>query len=61
MPPMATRSATKDGEVTDANFTHYEACIKGGHIGLAVTKHAYVSEQGRALLQNPDWSEEEFS
>ena len=48
MPPMATRAATKDGKVTDAHFTHYEARIRGGHIGLAVTEHAYVSEQGRA-------------
>lgn len=48
MPPMATRAATKDGEVTDAHFTHYEARIRGGYIGLAVTEHAYVSEQGRA-------------
>ena len=48
MPPMATRAATKDGKVTDAHLTHYEARIRGGHIGLAVTEHAYVSEQGRA-------------
>ena len=50
MPPMATRAATKDGAVTDAHFAHYEARIKGGHIGLAIMEHAYVSAQGSASV-----------
>lgn len=48
MPPMATRAASENGGVTEAHFTHYEARVRGGHIGLVITEHAFVSAQGRA-------------
>jgi len=46
MPPMAIRSATDDGEVTDKHIDHYTARAKGG-VGLIIVEHTYVSREGR--------------
>ncbi|MDP3879387.1 MAG: NADH:flavin oxidoreductase [Dehalococcoidales bacterium] len=46
MPPMATKMATKDGEVTDRHIKHYGARAKGG-VGLIILEHTYVSANGK--------------
>ncbi len=46
MPPMATRMATEEGEVTEKHIKHYTARARGG-VGLIIIEHAYVSPDGK--------------
>lgn len=48
MPPMATRTSTEEGFVTDALLAYYDEKTRGGHIGLVITEHAFISPEGRA-------------
>lgn len=46
MPPMATKMATEEGEVTDRHIKHYTTRAKGG-VGLIIVEHTYVSKDGK--------------
>lgn len=46
MPPMATKMATEDGEVTDRHIKHYTLRARGG-VGLIIIEHTYISEEGK--------------
>lgn len=48
MPPMATGKSQGTGEVTADLIDFYEARANGGHIGLIITEHSYVCDQGKA-------------
>ena len=49
LPPMATSKAI-DGFVSDDILSYYDEKSKGGHIGLIITEHSYVSKQGMAAV-----------
>ncbi|MDD4876227.1 MAG: NADH:flavin oxidoreductase [Dehalococcoidales bacterium] len=46
MPPMNTRKATEDGEVTDQHIEHYVTRASSG-IGLIIIEHCYISKEGK--------------
>ncbi len=46
MPPMATKMATDEGEVSDRHIKHYTARARGG-VGLIIIEHTYVSKDGQ--------------
>lgn len=48
MPPIATYQATPDGHVTEPTLAYYGARAEGGHIGLIITEHTYITRQGKA-------------
>ena len=48
MPPIATAKATEQGLVTDELIAHYESFAGKGKIGLVITEHSFVSQQGKA-------------
>lgn len=48
MPPMATRSSTAEGYVTEELLAYYDEKTRGGYIGLVITEHAFISPEGRA-------------
>lgn len=48
MPPMATAKAGEQGEVTDAVVSYYDEKSAGGYIGLIITEHSYISQEGKA-------------
>lgn len=48
MPPMATSKATEDGLVTNQICDYYHEKSLGGYIGLIITEHSYVSQEGKA-------------
>lgn len=47
MPPMATSLASETGEVTKSICDYYDEKSAGGYIGLIITEHSYVSEEGK--------------
>lgn len=49
MPPMETRKATPDGYVTDDIIHYYKERAKGSVIGIIITEHLYVSQEGKAV------------
>lgn len=48
MPPMATAKSAADGRVTEQLCQFYDEKSKGGYIGLIITEHSYVSQEGKA-------------
>lgn len=48
MPPMATAKSAGDGSVTEELCHYYEERAAGGHIGLIITEHSYISPEGMA-------------
>ena len=48
MPPVATYLSTDDGKVTDRLIEYYGERAKGGSIGVIITEHCYISQQGKA-------------
>lgn len=48
MPPMATSKADEGGRVTDGLLEYYDEKSRGGHIGLVIVEHSYVSLRGKA-------------
>jgi len=48
MPPMATNKAQPDGTAGGALLAYYGEKSRGGHIGLIITEHAYISPEGKA-------------
>ncbi|MEG1824900.1 MAG: hypothetical protein RR501_08990 [Cloacibacillus sp.] len=47
MPPMATANA-EAGAVTRELEDYYDEKSKGGHIGLIIVEHGYISREGMA-------------
>ncbi len=47
LPPMAS-GKTPDGKVTDALINYYTEKSQGGYLGLIITEHAYINQQGAA-------------
>lgn len=47
LPPMETVSCGEDGLVGDETLKYYDDITKGGHIGLVIVEHTYVSLEGR--------------
>lgn len=47
MPPMAT-SASENGAVSQGLLDYYDEKSAGGYIGLIITEHSYVNQQGIA-------------
>lgn len=48
MPPMATGKSDADGSVSRALCQYYDEKSRGGHIGLIIAEHSYVSQDGKA-------------
>ncbi|MFA9422181.1 MAG: NADH:flavin oxidoreductase [Sedimentibacter sp.] len=50
MPPMATAKADDDGKVSKGILEYYDEKSKGGFISLIIIEHSYISEEGKASL-----------
>ncbi len=48
MPPMATAKADEEGQITEEVLAYYREKSSGGHLGLLITEHNYVSPEGKA-------------
>lgn len=48
MPSMTTLKSTADGMVTRKLCDHYRERAAGGSIGVVITEHCFVSQQGKA-------------
>lgn len=46
MPPMATSKCNEDGTMSNGLLEYYDEKSRGGNIGLIITEHSYVSEEG---------------
>ena len=58
MPPMATSKADH-GEINQAHLDYYKKKSMGGYLGLIITEHSYISEEGKASLHQVSLSKEE--
>lgn len=50
MPPMATAKANNDGKISKEVIDYYDEKSKGGYISLIIIEHSYISEDGKASL-----------
>ena len=48
MPPMATAKSGDDGRVTQQLLQYYDEKTQGGYIGLVITEHSFISQEGKA-------------
>ncbi len=48
MPPMATAKSEDDGKASRKIIEYYDEKSKGGHIGLVIIEHSYISKEGKA-------------
>ena len=48
MPPMASGKPNPDGTVSDSLVEYYKEKTQGGYLGLVITEHAFVCQQGKA-------------
>lgn len=46
MPPMATSKCNEDGTMSNGLLEYYDEKSRGGNIGLIITEHSYISEEG---------------
>lgn len=53
MPPMATQKADPDGTLSDELLGYYDEKSRGGALGLVITEHSYITQQGRNRLAQP--------
>jgi NADPH2 dehydrogenase len=53
LPPMATSKARPDGSMSDDLLEYYDEKSRGGALGLAITEHCFISEQGRNRVGQP--------
>ncbi len=58
MPPMATSKAHPDGRVSDELLAYYDEKSRSGLLGLVITEHCFVSEQGRNRIGQPSVAED---
>lgn len=47
-PPMATSKAQQDGRINQEILNYYDEKSKGGYIGLIITEHSFICQQGKA-------------
>ncbi|WP_326907944.1 NADH:flavin oxidoreductase [Sedimentibacter sp. MB31-C6] len=50
MPPMATAKAYNDGRISQDILNYYDEKSKGGYISLIIIEHSFISEDGKASL-----------
>lgn len=48
MPPMATSKSEGDGKVSQGILDYYKEKSEGGHIGLIIIEHSFITQQGKA-------------
>lgn len=48
MPPMATAKSDPDGHVMPDICAYYDEKSAGGYIGLIITEHSFISQEGKA-------------
>jgi NADPH2 dehydrogenase len=53
LPPMATSKANPDGSMSAGLLAYYDEKSRGGAIGLIITEHCYITEQGRNRVGQP--------
>ncbi|HZK48589.1 MAG TPA: NADH:flavin oxidoreductase [Thermoleophilia bacterium] len=53
LPPMASSKARPDGGMSDELLAYYDEKSRGGALGLAITEHCFISEQGRNRVGQP--------
>lgn len=53
LPPMATKSADTEGNLTPELYAYYQKRTEGGDIGLVITEHCFVAPRGRARMKQP--------
>jgi len=53
MPPMATSKANPDGSVSPALLEYYDEKSRGGALGLVITEHCYITQQGKNRAGQP--------
>ena len=58
MPPMAT-SKSDDGRVSGELLEYYGQRAKDGYIGLIITEHCFIAEEGKASLNQVSVSKDE--
>ena len=58
MPPMAT-SKSDDGKVSGELLEYYAQRAKGGYIGLIITEHCFIADEGKASLNQVSVSKDE--
>lgn len=59
MPPMATAGSDANGQVTPKILDYYNEKTHGGHIGLVITEHSFVSREGMANKRQMSVSRDE--
>lgn len=60
MPPMATSKCNEDGTMSDGLLEYYDEKSRGGHIGLIITEHSYISEEGMVRKKQLSVSRDEM-
>lgn len=53
MPPMESRCSSDDGELSPRIYKLYDTRSKGGYIGLVITEHNYISQEGKGGKGQP--------
>lgn len=48
LPPMATKKSDSNGNVTEELLEYYRERAEGGCLGLIITEHSFVCQQGKA-------------
>lgn len=57
LPPMASATA-EDNKVSEETIRHYEKRAEGGHIGLLIVEHLYISRDGIASAKQLSLAED---
>ena len=58
MPPMATSKANPDGSVSLGLLEYYDEKSRGGALGLVITEHCCVTQQGKNRAGQPSVAED---
>ena len=53
LPPMATSKAEPDGRMSDIILDYYDEKSRGGALGLIITEHCFIAEQGQNRAGQP--------
>ena len=59
LPPMATSRGDENGQVTPQILEYYDDKTRGGYIGLVITEHSFVSQEGMANKRQMSVSRDE--
>lgn len=60
MPPMATSKCNEDGTMSNGLLEYYDEKSRGGHIGLIITEHSYISQEGMVRKKQLSVSSDEM-